>query len=52
MLNTEYVNDQNYGNWYSGTKTWKMFITEDYASLQYEHCVTKIKWIWKNGEDS
>lgn len=52
MLNTDYMNDQNYGNWYGKAKTWKMIVTEDYASLQYEHRVTNIKWIWKNGEDS
>lgn len=52
MFNAEYVNDQNYGNWHGGTKTWKMFVTEDYASLQYEHRIAKIKWIWKYGEDS
>ena len=52
ILNIGYMNDQNYGNWRSKGKTWKIFVTEDYASLQYEHCVTRIKWIWKNGEDS
>ena len=52
VLNTDYMNDQSYGNWQGKGKTWKIFVTEDYASLQHEHNVTRIKWIWKNGEDS
>lgn len=51
MVNTEYMNDQNYGNWH-GKWTWRLYITEDYASLQREHNITGIKWIWKDGEDS
>lgn len=52
LLNTDYLNDQNYGNRYSKGKTWRMYVTEDYASLQCEHNVTTIKWVWKNGKDS
>ena len=51
MLNTDYVNDEWYGNWH-GAKTWRITITEDYASLQYEHNTTRMKWIWKNGKNS
>ena len=53
VLNTDYLNDQYYGNWRGGANTWRMYVTEDYATLQYEHSATKLKWILKyNGEDS
>ena len=47
MLNTDYVNDNWYGNWY-GKNIWKLHIDVDYATLQYKQCILKAKWIWRN----
>lgn len=51
MVDTDYLNDQWYGYPYAKW-TWRLYIHEDYASLQREHNTHGIKWIWKNGENS
>ena len=49
--NTDYLNDQWYGNSY-GKWTWRIYIDVTNATLQREHNITGLKWIWKYGEDS
>ena len=50
VMNVNYLNDEFYGNWHSKASTWRMYVTGDYATLQYEHTASEL-WIRKYGED-